>query len=333
MTRSRFQQKIVSGRFTLPAAITLSALVWMLAWGSAPGGIPSPLYPFWQNLLGLLPANFIGEAISFLVYGTTAYLLIELNNAYSLIRVRTTFPCTVFILSVSACPFLFPLQTGSIAGLCLLAGIYFLLRTYQKQEPAGRMFRAFLFLGAGTILFPGLFFYIPLFFIGAFKFQSLTFRTFFAGVLGWLFPYWFLLGHAYFYDRMELFYEPFEQLANILPIDYTLLEPGYVLPGTLALLVAIVSAVHFWITGYEDKIRTRSFLNFIILVTIGTILFCILQPQHLHSLYPVLLSGSSLLAGHLFANTSNRISNLFFIIFLILLAGTICYNLWTTLSN
>lgn len=333
MIRRRFQQKIVSGRFTLPAIIAFSALVWIIAWGNEPGETPSPPYPFWQKILGLLPANFIGEAISFLVYGATAYLLIELNNAYSLIRVRTTFQCTVFILSVSSCPFLFPLQTGSLACLCLLAGIYFLFRTYQRQEPAARMFQAFLFTGIGTILFPELFFYVPLFFIGAFKFQSLTFRTFFAGVLGLMLPYWFLLGNAYFYNQMELFYEPFRQLASFLPVDYSQVAIGHLLPGALAILVFIVSAIHFWATGYQDKLRSRSFLNFIILITTGTILLCLLQPQHLCSLYPVLLSGCSILAGHLFANSSNKLSNVFFITYLILLTGLTIYNLWTISYN
>lgn len=333
MIRSRFQQNIVSGRFTLPAVIVFSALVWIMAWGSKPDGIPSALYPFWQRLLGWLPANFIGEIINFLVYGLAAYLLIELNNAYSLIRIRTSFQCSVFVLLVTACPFLFPLQTGGLAALCFLLAVYFLFRTYQKPEPVGHMFQAFLFIGIGTILFPGMLLYIPLFFIGAFNFKSLGFRTFFAGILGLTLPYWFLFGHAYFYNRMELFYEPFLQLAFLFPADYSRIDLSQIMPGLLAVLLFIVATVHFWATGYKDKIRTRSYLNFWVLVTVWTILYCCLQPQYLGSLYPVMLVGSSILGGHLFVVTSNRLSNLFFIVYFVILLGLTGYNLWMISYN
>ena len=46
----------------------------------------------------------------------------------------------------------------------------------------------------------------------AYRFQSLTPRSFCGALLGWMLPYWRLFGHAFFYNEMELFYRPFNQL-------------------------------------------------------------------------------------------------------------------------
>lgn len=328
MIRNRFQQKMVTGRFTLPVVVIISTLVWIIAFFVRPVQVSSNLYLFWQEFLGLLPINLTGEVISYFVYGVTGYLLIELNNTFSVIRIRTSLQCTVFVFLVTACSFLFPLQTGSIANLCLLTGIYYLFRTYQKQEPVAHLFHSFLFVSIGSLLFPELLFYIPLFLIGAYNFKSLTFRTFFAGILGLSLPYWFLLGYAYFYEQMKLFYAPFIELTSFAPIDYVHVQLYHILSGAFIIVLFIVASTHSIIVGYQDKIRTRSYLNFLIMITIGTIIYCFLQPQQMNFIFPVMLTGSSLLIGHLFALTSSKLSNIVFIISFLLMVALTYYNLW-----
>jgi len=36
----------------------------------------------------------------------------------------------------------------------------------------------------------------------------------------WSIPYWFLLGHAFFHNEIELFYQPFIHLADFRDIDF-----------------------------------------------------------------------------------------------------------------
>lgn len=331
MRRNRFQQRIVTGRFTLPVAIVLSTLIWIAVFTTKPGIVSSDTYFFRQMLFNLLPANFVGELINYLLYGITGYMLIELNNAYSVIRMRTSFQCTVYVFLVGACSFLFPLQQGSISNLCLIISVYFLFRTYQKQQPVGHFFHSFLFIGLGSILFPQLLFYVPLLLIGAYNFKSLTARTFFAGIFGLSLPYWFLLGHAFFYDRMELFYAPFVELSTFLPIGYSGLQLCQLLSGAFVTVLFIISSIHSLVTSYQDKIKTRSYLNFFILITMGTILFCFLQPQFTNTLFPILLTGSSLLIGHLFVLTATKSSDILFIVTLIFLITLAAFNLWTLL--
>lgn len=106
------------------------------------------------------------------------------------------------------------LYTGDIVALGFLISIYFLFKSYQQTQAAGYLFYSFFFIGAGSILFPQFTILSVLWLLEAYRFQSLTPRSFCGALLGWMLPYWMLFGHAFFYNEMELFYRPFNQLLT-----------------------------------------------------------------------------------------------------------------------
>lgn len=172
--------------------------------------------------------------------------------------------------------------------------------------------------------------FIPIFWIGAYNFQSLHPKSFLASLIGWSVPYWFLLGHAFYYGQMETFYHPFRELASFSPVGFDFAPWEQATLGYL-LILFIVSSAHCLVTGYEDKIRTRSYLQFLILMNF-CIFVCIgLQPALTIHLMSFLLIGVSILAGHLFVLTNSRSSNLFFICALAGLFVLFGFNIWTLL--
>ena len=92
-----------------------------------------------------------------------------------------------------------------------------------------------------------------------------------------------------------------------------------------------VSSSHCLIAGYEDKIRTRSYLHFLIFLNFCIFVYIGLQPALYPHLFSLLLIGTSILIGHLFVLTNSRSSNLFFIIMLVGLFTLFGFNLWTLL--
>lgn len=164
----------------------------------------------------------------------------------------------------------------------------------------------------------------------AYSFQSLHPKSFFASLIGWSVPYWFLLGYAYLSGHMDLFYQPFLELVNFRSIlfgfrPWELATIGYIL------LLYMVSSSHCLIAGYEDKIRTRSYLHFLIFLNFCIFVYIGLQPALYPHLFSLLLIGTSILIGHLFVLTNSRSSNLFFIIMLVGLFTLFGFNLWTLL--
>ena len=328
MIRKRFQGKVATGKVTLPVAVVLSILLWIGAGLIETVSISKTDYLLEQELLKWVSTGFLNSLLSFVSYALCGYLLIEFNNAYSVIRVRTSLHVSLYILLVAAFPFLHTLSNGCIPGILLMLSIYFLFRGYQRHEPVGCIYHSMLFIGLGSLLFPQLLFFVPVLLLGAYNFKALTLRTFFAGLIGVSVPYWFLLGHAFFYGEMSLFYAPFIELCSFRPIDYSSIGLPLVVSVLFIVFLLIVSSVHYMLTSYQDKIRVRSYLNFFIYFSAFIIAFLCLQPQHIAVFLSLLLPIMAFLGGHLFALSNTKVSNLFFIFSVILLIAVTYFNLW-----
>lgn len=335
MIRKRFQNIITTGKLTFPVVIIISALLWGVIYFVKPEiqSSEEEEYYFARLISNLQLNEFLGKIINFTLYGIILFILIGINNTYSLIRTRTTFQACIYSLFIAVCPVLQPLQKEPFVVICVCLSLYFLFRTYQKNEPTGNIFHSYLFLGMGSLLFPQLLYLFPIWIIGGYKFQSLSPRTFFAGLVGISFPYWFLLGHAFFYNEMQLFYAPFKELVIFAPINLSTLPLWELATLGIIFLITLISIIHYLFNNYQDKIRTRSYLSFIVLLGGILLVSVLLQPQYTRALLPVLLICTSILMGHFFTLTSSKASNAFFIISLVLLIALLYCNLWMPYHN
>lgn len=306
---NKFQKDVAAGRFTLPAVILVCLLLWIATATE------------WQ------------EAISLLTCALTAYLLIEINTAFTLIRTRTTLHVCFYIFLTTACLFLHPLQQATFVPLCFLIALSQLFRSYESAQAAGSIFHAFFFIGVGSLLFPQLLYFVPLFYLGMISFRSLSAKSFFAGIIGLTVPYWFFFGYTFYYDKLELFYRPLLQIIRFQPISYHNLGLEQLVSCGVITLISLVSSVHYFNVSYLDKVRTRIFLFFLISLEVWTYLLGVLQPQHFNVLLQIQVITGSILAGHLFTLTRNRFTGIFFIITFVILIALTIYNLWMQFFN
>lgn len=333
MGTKSLQSQVTTGRFTLPVVILICATCWLLTSILLPA-LPqeSGSYPLWQSFREWGLSSWAMQGMSLVLYAIIGYFLIEINNTFAIIRMRASVQTTLYFLLITACPGLHLLYAGDVAAVAFLISLYFLFKSYHQPQPAGYLFHSFVFIGAGSILFPQLTFFVPVWLIGAYNFQSLTFRSFCGAVVGWMLPFWFLLGHAFFYGQMEFFYAPFQELATLQPIRFMEeFQPWELITLGYLFILFIVSAVHIFATGYQDKIRTRAYLHFLIFLCFCLFLFIFLQPVRCIDLLSLLLIVVSILLGHLFVLTNSRPWNWFFIGSTIGLILLYTFNLWTLL--
>lgn len=331
MRSNRFQNRITTGRFTLPVAIFISVVCWILSAILLPNAeVQKSSYPLWEMFCNLCIPIWGNRLFSFILYSIIGYFLIELNNAFAIIRMRASVQTAIYFLLISVCPSLHILYAGDVAAITFLIALFFLFKSYQQSRPAGTVFQAFVFIGIGSLLLPQLMLFVPIFWIGAYSFQSLTPKSFFASLIGWSVPYWFLLGYAYLNGQMDIFYQPFIELTTFHPFQFDFQSWELATIGYLFVLY-IASSGHCLVTGYEDKIRTRSYLHFLIFLNFCIFVYIGLQPTLVLHLLPLLLIGISILTGHLFVLTNSRSSNVFFIIMLIGLFSLFGFNVWTLL--
>ncbi len=336
MRNKSLQSQVTTGRLTLPVVILICALCWVLTYFLFPDSIASTTSKdsssFLQSTRDLLLPGWAERIISFLVCAIIGYFLIELNNQFSIIRMRASMQTAIYFLLVTVCPGMHLLYIGDIVALGSLISIYFLFKSYQQAQAAGYLFYSFFFIGAGSILFPQLTILSVLWLLESYRFQSLTPRSFCGALLGWMLPYWMLFGHAFFYNEMELFYRPFNQLLTFGEVFHLpILQPWELAILGYLLVMFIVSAVHCIAAGFEDKIRTRAYLQFLIDLTLFLFLQIALQPIYCSALLPLLIISSSILIGHFFVLTNSKSSNVFFIISLVGLILLFAFNIWTLL--
>lgn len=69
-----------------------------------------------------------------------------------------------------------------------------------------------------------------------------------------------LFGYAFYYDKMNLFYHPLQELIHFQPISYGTLGMDRIISCGIITLISLVSSVHYFHVSYLDKVRTRIFL-------------------------------------------------------------------------
>lgn len=335
MRQQRFQNKVATGRFILPVALLISAICWTVTVTLFPDtgtGTEDSNWPLWfKEVSDRLPQGIFSPLIGFALYVLTTFFLTNLNNIFSIIRIQTSIQSFLFLLLITAFPQLYTELPGLLVGLSFLTAFYQLFGSYRQERSSGAMFNAFAFAGIASLFVPQTLLLTPLLWIGAANFQSFNLKSLLASIIGFILPWWILLSYTVLTGTNQTFFHQlFDETLLYRPIGYGF-ESWMAFPLGFLFLLFVTGSFHYLFNGYDDKIRTRAYLYFLILF--GTCLFAYigLQPYLLTALCPLLLIIVSLLAGHLFALTSNKLSNVFFVISLIGISVMFVYHVWMLL--
>ena len=98
-------------------------------------------------------------------------------------------------------------------------------------------------------------------------------------------------------------------------------------------LLSIVGMIHYLQTKYNDKIHVRMILYIYTLQTFLLILYLLLQPCQYQTTMALLVASASPLIAHYFSLTGSWLSNIFFILSLLLCGAMAYFNLWMTSFN
>ena len=191
MRNQRLQGRITAGRFTLPIVIFTCIACWVLTSVLLPGlEVKESSYPLW-NIVNI-PA-WANRIVSFLLFAGIGYFLIELNNTFAIIRMRASVQTSLLLSAHHGLPRHAPALCGRRRCCNLSHFALFPVQAISSLCPAGYLFHSFALLSAGSVAFPQLTYFIPIWLMGASGFQSLTFRSFCGAIIGWSIPtgsYW-----------------------------------------------------------------------------------------------------------------------------------------------
>lgn len=307
--KKTFQNKIAVSRFALPVTAIYALLVWMAA------GL------FGQHLW-----------IQFTLLAIATYLMVELTNVNSLMRIYSRMVSCAFLALTCASNITFTSVKGAITGVFFIAFYLMFFNAYQDKRASASVFYAFTFLGIVSLVFVHILYLMPLFWILLIvNILAFSGRTFIASILGIIMPYWFLAGYYIYQGNFEGIIDHFAQLEAFGPffdIQTIISQPHHFITLIFVVVLAITGSVHFLLNAYQDKIRTRMLYELFI-ATDAVCLFCLLlQPQMYENLLPLLIINTSPLIAHFITFTKSKVSNVIFIIILTAAILLTAYNLW-----
>ena len=298
--KNRFQYQIATGRMTLPVAILLSLVFCGIS------------YQGWESLY------------AWLICACVTYLIIELNTTFALIRTRTTLPSSFFLVCFSVCPFLHTFGTETFLPLLFIGMLFSLFKSFESPYASTTIYHAFCSVGIIGIIIPQTLYLTPVLYLLMIQLRSLNPRTFFAGLLGLLTPYW--LGGCYLLYKGN-WLETTQKLIPAIP-NYHLLGWDQYLSLGILLVITLLCTAQSLTQTYQDKVQTRILLRTLMALEIIIIAFILLLPASFNGLFPMLLICSSVFFGHFFALVFNRFTQISLWIIFILLGIMTLFNVW-----
>lgn len=305
----RLQIQVATGRFTLPVAMFVCLLLWLVS-GSQ-----------WTDLASLA------------IVALTGYVMIETNTAFTLIRTHTSLPVCIYGMLITSLCFLHPFRWENVFPLAFMLVVTQLFQSYESPRPATSVYNSFLILSTCSLFFPFAVWFLPLFIGSLIPFRALKIKSLCACILGLITPYWFLFGYAFCYEKMHLFITPLKEMMTFTSISYARLSVVEVVSWLVITLFLLVIGLHYLYVAYTDRTRTRIYHFFLMYAGLWTTLTSLLMPQYLDALLPVQCLCVAFLGGRLFTLTRNRFSGIFFVVTFVTLILLTAYNVWMQFFN
>lgn len=329
MKAKGIQGKIMTSRLTLLVVMAICVILWSIYYSSYP--------PLVSQVTGnsYLSGNFntqqwgpiLNAILSSSVYIIICYLLVELNNHFDIFHVKPSIYIAVYLSYMALFPKLYAFSFVNISAIAVVLSLSSLFSSYQCRYSSNNLFYSFFILSLGSLCFPQLLYFIPIWFIGAIMLQSLHIRSFFGALIGICLPYWFLLAIALYLNKIDLFYAPFIEMVRFGDFNIITHVSFLELFGIIFLaFLFIISLIHCVTLYYDNKIRTRLILYFIILLNIFILAFIILQPVYEKPLLFLFLPGVAGLTCLLFLQVNTKFSRIFFVLMLLIILSIYIIN-------
>ena len=209
----------------------------------------------------------------------------------------------------------------------LILAIYYLFVTYREQESQRNIFNASLIIALGSLLWTYILWFIPLLWYGMYKFRSLNLRTFLSSLLGIVVVAWSLYNYSLWQHDYRLF-SVFDSIFKLRPLSISgNVFIDWLTIGTTIGLTLLASA-NILTHEYEDNLRTREFLSFLIVLAFSSFALYFLYEQSSEEFLQIACFPASILISHFFTIVRNKYTFWLFHLSVLLLIVLLLLRLW-----
>ncbi|MCL1943906.1 MAG: hypothetical protein FWF54_10220 [Candidatus Azobacteroides sp.] len=318
--------KTINGKWSLTLITLVTILCWSLviAFKSDDFSIQPNHSLFFGPLTKLVSPRILLFVNYLLVLGTS-FLLLWLDQVFSIIRTKTFLPFLFYTLFITTDPGSFFSLPGNLTTLILLAVIYQLFRSYQKEKNVEEAFNIGLLISAGSLFSTRILFFIPVIWIGLSYTRAFSRKSFFASIVGLLTPYWLTFCWFLYQKDISGFIEPFYHFFQVNPSSALEYEISGWIRVCFSLLITIFAVINFRMHSFKDKIKTRTYFYFILTLIIFVAILIIFNIIPVTEYAGIYYLSVSLFAAHFFVTVNSRLSAVFFYLSLITFIGLLFF--------
>jgi len=286
----------------------------------------------WIAICRILPAGINHlYLMGFFLLCLGAALIQRFNFVFVIIKEKTTLPFLLFLLLNSVNPDFYPVRPVSFALFLFLFALFELFASYQNPKAISRMFNMMIYLSTGSLVWPYLLWFTPVFWIGMYKFKILNGRTFAASLLGVFTTCWFLLGWCVWKHDYAVFTNLMQCLSDfrmVITEETWLIE--WIAPLCVCILM-IILYVQISLLEQENTIRTRHFLSFLLISGVVAFVLSLCYASGFDDFLCVFYLSASIIVSYFFSGRYGLIASLIFYLLMVLLIFLLFIRLWNFL--
>jgi len=272
-------------------------------------------------LISLFPiSTLVGELICFSVTLIIGFILTHLIEQFSIIRTRTLLPAFFFVFLMSTNPALHLAQSGLIGALILLLAVGQFLPMYQDKKAVQCAFNVMFILSVGSFIVVELALFIPVFLIGFSIYQSFSFRTISASLIGLIAPIFVIFSGFYLWSNVQILIQYFLKGWHFQ--FFFPLEIRTFIYFSLLVIIFFISTLNFMVDSHQEKIRTRRTLQFFIFLFFVSAILLLFKGNNWTQIAPMASIFLVSLISHFFSLEAGRFS---LIVFWILILSSLVY--------
>ncbi|HET9570458.1 MAG TPA: hypothetical protein VFP20_03500 [Bacteroidales bacterium] len=276
------------------------------------------------SLYDTLKFPFLYHLLQFLFLLGTALLLQYMSSEFRLIRVRSYF--TFFLFCLLGGTLLPNLTLSGATASCFLfiLAIFRLFRSLDHGFENRAVFDTAVLLTLSSIFQSRMLWLVPAIWMVMGILQVFSLKSFLASLLGILSVFWIIGGVSFLigdYSYLLAYSKDLLQFQLFPIYGVTSTEISYIAYLAVLMISAIIS---FWPKQHLDKLRTRNYLNSVLLLWFAMLILWFFSSNDESYMLP-LLGLSALVMAHFFSLVDSLYSRLMFFALLILSVTAFLY--------
>ena len=309
-----------NGRYTSTVLTVLSMLVFVAAYW-----LPASADALWQPLHPSFMSGAVSRMLSTFVYLLAAFLLSRQTFFDHSVRWKGA----LYLWFVSLSVFCNGNAVSAFAALLFLFSFVLLFFAQYSANAVGLLYTSFMLLGVLSFVTPYSVYFLPLYLLFCSMTNTLSGRGVAASLLGLFTPFWLVMGTAYVLPGVDGVAESF--MAGVCAVFEVNVPPFSILDLLLLILVLVVllpAAVIFAGGSSPTKPLLRRRFSFIIVAELYMLLLCLVVCGGAALFYTCQLPFLAILASYTLARKETKLSNIYFVIFNVIMIAIATSTLW-----